>query len=122
MYQSPIELLVTDIQHQILQQQDEQIYQAVLSYLPKVDKEELIRALQYDRDQYARGYNDGYAEAKAEVVCCKDCKYWHKELAWCDVHSQFIGSDGMACHPSESSEWKMFGENDFCSSGEKKEE
>ena len=29
--------------------------------------------------------------------------------------------DGMACHPSQSSEWKMFDAEDFCSYGERRE-
>ena len=67
MYKSPIEMLITDIQHQIVKQQDEEIYKAVLHYIPNVDKEELIRALQYDREQYDKGYADGYMAAKGEV-------------------------------------------------------
>jgi rubrerythrin len=63
MYNSPIEILITDIQHQIVKQQDEEIYQAVLNYVPNVDKEELLRALQYDRDQYEKGYADGKNDA-----------------------------------------------------------
>ena len=64
MYKSPIKLLVTEIQHQIVKQQDEEIYKAVLNYVPNVDKEELIRALQYDRDQYEKGYADAKAAIK----------------------------------------------------------
>ena len=63
MYNSPIELLITDIQNQIMKQQDEEIYQAVLHYVPNVDREELIRALQYDRNQYEKGYADGKRDA-----------------------------------------------------------
>lgn len=74
MYKSPIELLVTDIQHQIVKQQDEEIYKAVLHYVPNVDKEELIRALNYDRNQYNNGYMDGKADAMASIVRCKDCE------------------------------------------------
>ena len=55
-----------------------------------------------------------------EVVRCKDCKHWHEETGWCALHSHFIGRDGMACHPSQSSEWKMFDANDFCSYGERR--
>lgn len=76
MYNSPIELLVTDIQNQIVKQQDEEVYQAVLHYVPNVDKEELLRALKYDRDQYEKGYMDGKADAMASLVRCKDCKHW----------------------------------------------
>ena len=59
MYNSPIKMLITDIQHQIVKQHDEEIYQAVLNYIPNIDKAELIRALQYDRDQYEKGFQDG---------------------------------------------------------------
>ena len=55
-----------------------------------------------------------------EVVRCKDCKHWHEETNWCTKHSHFVGRDGMACHPSQSSEWKMFNADDFCSYGERK--
>ena len=56
-----------------------------------------------------------------EVVRCKDCKHWHEETGWCTQHSHFIGRDSMACHPSQSSEWKMFNADDFCSCGERKD-
>ena len=54
------------------------------------------------------------------VVRCKDCKHYHKDEGWCDKHSHFVNSDGSACHPWESNDWKMFGDNDFCSGGERK--
>ena len=57
-----------------------------------------------------------------EVVRCKDCKHWHEETGWCTEHSHFVGFDGMACHPSQSSEWKMFDAEDFCSRGERKDD
>lgn len=55
-----------------------------------------------------------------DVVHCKDCEHWHEETGWCTKHSHFIGFDGMACHPSQSSEWKMFDAFDFCSEGERR--
>lgn len=55
------------------------------------------------------------------VVRCKDCKHWHEETSWCTKHSHFVGFDGMACHPSQSLEWKMFDADDFCSYGERKD-
>ena len=55
------------------------------------------------------------------VVRCKDCKHWHEETGWCTKHSHFIGCDGMACHPSQSSEWKMFDADYFCKDGERRE-
>jgi rubrerythrin len=71
MYKSPVEMLIADIQHQIAKEQDEEIYKAVVHYAINVDKEELIRALKYDRDQYERGYADGRSDAVAHGL-------WHK--------------------------------------------
>ena len=56
-----------------------------------------------------------------EVVRCKDCKHWFEEIGWCTKHSHFIGVDGKACHPSQSSEWEKFNADDFCSYGERRE-
>lgn len=39
------------------------ILRAVQKYGINVDKEELLRALQYDRNQYEKGYDDGKADA-----------------------------------------------------------
>ena len=62
MYESPIELITADIQSSISKRLDNDIYQAVVATGVNVDKDELIRALKYDREQYEQGYKDGYAE------------------------------------------------------------
>ena len=62
----------------------------------------------------------GTAPGVVEVVRCKECEYWNREIGWCKQHSHFIATDGEACHPWESSEWKMFDEDDFCSYGERR--
>ncbi|MBR5199218.1 MAG: hypothetical protein IKW20_05255 [Bacteroidales bacterium] len=67
MYKSPIDMLVTDIQHQTASQQDEEIYKAVCHFVPNVDKGELLRALKYDRNQYTKGYADGLREAVEQL-------------------------------------------------------
>ncbi len=68
MYKSPIDVMIADIQHQIAQQQDEEIYKAVVSVGINVDKDELIRALQYDRYQYDKGYADGTRDAEQKWI------------------------------------------------------
>jgi hypothetical protein len=68
MYKSPIDLFVTDIMTQIEKQTDDEIYKAVASVGINVDKDELIRALRYDRQQYEKGYMDGQAAAKPEWI------------------------------------------------------
>lgn len=71
MYKSPIEIIYGQMQTQM----EGDILRAVQSYCPNVDKEELIRALQYDRQQYDIGYADGKRDAMNELVRCKDCKH-----------------------------------------------
>lgn len=56
MYQSPIELIYKDIQQKIENYTFESIRREVGV---KVNKDELIRALKYDRGQYDKGHADG---------------------------------------------------------------
>ena len=62
MYKSPIDLVVNQVQKIILEQQENQVSQAIQNIGVKVDKKELIKALKYDREQYQNGYNDGYTD------------------------------------------------------------
>ena len=62
MYKSPIEVVVSQFQEMIIQQQDEQTLQAIQKVGIKVDKDELVKALAYDRKQYEKGYVDGVME------------------------------------------------------------
>ena len=80
MYQSPIDIVYKDIQMQVKEQADKQIYEAVQQCEISVDKDELIKALQYDRGQYEKGYRDALSvieEIKAEI----DEQY---DIAWRD--------------------------------------
>ena len=68
MYESPIEMFsVTDYVDKISKQIDEQtgdiVWSAVTKVGVNVNKEELIRALKYDRGQYEEGYIDGKRDA-----------------------------------------------------------
>ena len=58
MYESPIEL----IQKQMQLDLESKIMSAVQEVGISVDKDELVRALKYDRDQYEKGYADAKAE------------------------------------------------------------
>lgn len=53
-YQSPIELIQGNLQTQI----EDNCLKAVQSYGFNIDKEELRKALEYDRNQYDKGYAD----------------------------------------------------------------
>lgn len=61
MYKSPIEVtsFYDAFTRAINKQVENDVYTAVLNVGVNVDKEELIKALQYDRDQYFAGYADG---------------------------------------------------------------
>lgn len=63
MYKSPVEIFISDIKHQMDEKLEEACYTAVIEYFPNVDKDELIRALRYDRQQYEQGYADGKRDA-----------------------------------------------------------
>lgn len=122
MYQSPISIYETAMQT-IMEQRENAIFAKVQdAFDVQVDKAELIRALQYDRDQYKKGYADGRADTMAELVRCKDCKHWHGETGWCNVHSHFVDRLGDFCYPEESGDWKDFDADYFCKDGERKEE
>ncbi len=60
MYEPPI---TQQIAEHFTKEIDAQVYKAVLNVGIDVDKRELIRALNYDRKQYEKGYRDGYEEA-----------------------------------------------------------
>jgi len=79
-YRSPIEIIMTDLQTKM----ESDCLQAVQRYGFNVDKEELIKALNYDRDQYHKGYAEAkriYERQKGEwinysstTVTCSVCK------------------------------------------------
>lgn len=63
MYNSPItqfmDNYVSDIQKQITEQKETKIMQNISETMGfEVDKQELIKALNYDREQYEKGYKD----------------------------------------------------------------
>ncbi len=67
MYESPITKLYGKIKQEIEQKEEAAIYKAIEECEIVVDKEELIKALQYDRRQYEKGYEDGKAEMREKI-------------------------------------------------------
>ena len=53
----------------------EDIPDCIIKSLECVDKEELLKALSYDRNQYQKGYSD----RDSEIVRCKNCYYFDNE-------------------------------------------
>ncbi len=68
-WESPITKVYGDIHNEIIRQDEENCTFAIEQAIGyKVDKNELIKALQYDREQYDKGYRDGVKETfKAEL-------------------------------------------------------
>lgn len=105
-YQSPIEVIQTQMRNQI----EGNIYQAVMNVGVNVDKEELLKALQYDREQYQKGYKD----RDDQIVRCKDCKHATltsdgKMCKYCAMDTDDFGDQRDVYH---NAEW-------FCADGEK---
>lgn len=59
MYKSPIDIISSEMQMQI----EGEVFKAIQNVGVCVDKEELLKALTYDREQYSKGYADGYSKA-----------------------------------------------------------
>ena len=73
-WESPIKLDYTPFWEQIVDAQENAIYKAVLKVNISVDREEMVKALKYDRQQYEKGYADGYEngyQAAMEIFLAK---------------------------------------------------
>ncbi len=64
MYESPVNIIYGEMQTQI----EGEAFKAIQNVGIDVNKEELIKALQYDRGQYEKGYSDGYVKAIDELA------------------------------------------------------
>ena len=62
MYESPIDIIYGEVQ-KALEKEAKELDNAVMTAIRKIginiNEEELVKALQYDREQYQKGYNDG---------------------------------------------------------------
>lgn len=105
---SPVELIYEDAKNTFLEQTDEHILarcEAVLGV--KVDRDELIKAMNYDREQYKKGFSNGYAKRDEEIVRCEDCEHYQNHIC------RRISIDG---------EFNvMVAKSHFCAMGERKE-
>lgn len=76
MYESPISSIYSDIETKF----ENEIFRAIQRVDIEVDREELIKALAYDRDSYRKGYKDGMraeneiwmARLKDVIECLKE--------------------------------------------------
>lgn len=58
MYESPINVICGEMQMRL----EDETLEAVKNIGVYVDKDELVKALSYDRNQYSKGYNDAVEE------------------------------------------------------------
>ena len=66
MYECPINTIMSDIETQF----EQEVLKVVQQYDIVVDKDELVKALNYDRQQYEKGYAD--AKAEQRWIPCSD--------------------------------------------------
>lgn len=61
MYESPITVCtqLNEILEEVHKKQEDYVYDYLFKIGVDVNKEELIKALKYDREQYNKGYKDG---------------------------------------------------------------
>ena len=64
MWESPVNVIMGEMQTQI----EGDVFKAIQNVGIDVNKEELIKAMQYDRNQYEKGHKDGYADAIDEFA------------------------------------------------------
>ena len=64
MYESPINIIISELCTKL----ESDCVKSVQSYGFDVDKEELAKALNYDRKQYEKGHTDGYNKAIDDFI------------------------------------------------------
>lgn len=111
MYKSPIEIKIDDIVSDAVERVDKYIVRYIQQVGVNVDKDELVKALKFDREQYEKGWND----RDTEIVRCKDCIYRRhdsKRGYMCDMDSldPYEQTRGV-----DDGEW-------YCADGERRED
>ena len=72
MYESPLHAITKRTVKEISQRFDDMVLQEVINVGVHVDREELIKSLEYDRDQYNNGYEDGLVDGKPKWISVED--------------------------------------------------
>ncbi len=108
MYESPIKVFQGELETQL----EGEILKAVHRVGVTVDRDELIRALRYDREQYQKGFDDAREDAVV-VTRCEDCVHWDDDP---DTYGTDDGPKGKCMKSFET-----MCADDFCSYGAPKE-
>lgn len=106
-YKSPISIIQDEMHRQIQIEMENEVMKCVQNVGVHVDRQELIKALQYDRGQYEKGYQKGYQDGlnadkwiPVEETLPESCEY---VLVWCK--GNFVGGT----HEGEETEWYGIG-------------
>lgn len=110
-WKSPIDLQMFEesFATKILEDQTGCVVETCVKMGVNVDKEELLKALAYDRHQYEQGYSDGIRARDEEIVRCKDCKH------------RFVDGENVRYNVCELNHNKVQSDDWFCADGERKE-
>lgn len=65
-YLAPIKVIYDKLAYEASTELDNNVVKAVQRYAIDVDKDELFKALAYDRDQYNKGFADGFKAGKKD--------------------------------------------------------
>lgn len=106
MYESPITIYQSPEYRRLSEAADALVIEECRKVGVVVNKEELVKALQHDRQQYEKGYEDALKERG--IICCKDCIKYHPEKCRCESDIADILGYG-----------RRWDEDDFCSRAER---
>lgn len=119
MYESPINIITSELSKAFIEAFDGEVLKAVMQTDIDVTREELVKALAYDRGQYTKGYEDGYADgqnaARADLTFCKDCEEWsypysakgfngNAQAGFCELNKWLCGEQGYCMYGREREE------------------
>lgn len=114
-YTPPASLNLSDFQDAI----GDAVVQAIIKIGIRVNREELLKALKYDRGQYKAGYDAGFADGFIEtlhIVRCRDCIHRQgDENPMCMLHTEPYAN--VRGYKGEAVCVEM---NGFCSYGERR--
>ena len=84
-YESPINRICGEICNEIIRKDEEHLMTFITQEVGyQVDKSELIKALNYDRNQYSKGYKDGVKDVLDKI---------RTEITKLQTYKMFYGED-----------------------------
>lgn len=104
MYNSPIDKIIGEMQSQLVKNEEGQLMVQVTQTVGyDIDKDELIKALNYDRQQYEKGYEDGLNANRWIPVSERLPEEKQAVLVWCHQYKNIY------CAYLEKKQWWIFG-------------